>query len=138
MSDDKFDPSEFAPDSAPTVIDEDGDLRAKLDAAAPRDLFVEPHTDKHRLERSAEYMAGLEVGRAEGYARGLADGRADIRAEDERAGREKGYDDFRRALIASGTPPAVAMIEMGKLREWALRFPESASEVATSGAKSAR
>lgn len=128
------DPNEFAPDSEPTRLDSAPFVEAIESAAAPK-AIVDGVTAPHPLRDSGEFQAGLQAGRAEGraegyrdgYAAGVNDGRADVRAEDIQAGRELGYDDFRRALIASGTSPAVAMIERDKLRAWARKFPPAAA-----------
>jgi hypothetical protein len=124
------DPREFTPDSDPTRLDAAPFIEAIEDAAAPT-AVLDGQTTPHPLLDSAEFRAGLEVGRAEGYraghAAGVLEGRADIRAEDLQAGRELGYDDFRRALIASGTDPVVAMIERDKLRAYARKYPPAAA-----------
>ena len=127
-----------ATDDAATKLDSLPFVEAIEDAAAPT-AIVEGETSKHPLAGSAEFRAGLEVGRAEGraegeragYARGLTDGRADIRAEDFEAGRQAGYEDFRRALIASGTPAAVALLERDKLRAFARKYPAPTSICST-------
>lgn len=53
------------PDEAATAIDIQ---------AVPHELMAEPTTDPHALMRSAEFLAGVEVGRAEGEKDGFARG----------------------------------------------------------------
>lgn len=103
-------------------------------SAIPTQLLEPQNTDPLRLtptefagvvdqtERDG-YRRGLAAGDAAGFKRGLAEGRADIRAQDIEDGRGLGYDDFRRCMIACGTDPMVAFLEMQKLREWARRHP---------------
>jgi flagellar biosynthesis/type III secretory pathway protein FliH len=124
------DADEFAPENAktalcdplPEVVDE---------AAAPTVAIVDQVTAPHRLSHSAEFRAGVEVGRAEGekagykkgYERGYEEGRADIKAEDIEAGRELGHDDMRRAMIADGTDPMRALVLKDQLRAWVQKNP---------------